>query len=72
VTKPLYALPAVAAYAAGVQPGTLRVWVHRGHISAPVNGCYDLAEILAWADRRSTSHAVAARHGRNTPRTVLA
>lgn len=62
------ALPAVAAYAAGVQVGTLRVWVNRGHISPPIDGCYDLIEILAWSDTRSHRHAVAARYHRHSAR----
>lgn len=66
----MLAEPAVAAYAAGVQPGTLRQWVRRGHISPPVNGRYDLAEILSWSDRRSYRHAVAARHQRHTRRAT--
>jgi len=56
------------AYAAGVQPGTLRIWVLRGHISPPVGGMYDLDEILEWSDRRSHRHAVSARHQRHTER----
>lgn len=62
------ALPNVAAYAAGVQVATLRQWVARGHITAPVDGCYDLIEILAWSDTRSHRHAVSARHQRYTTR----
>lgn len=65
----LPALPAVAAYAAGVQPATLRQWVARGHISPPVDGCYDLTEILAWSEKRSQRHAVSARHQRHTTRS---
>lgn len=63
------ALPAVAAYAANVQVGTLRQWVRRGHISQPdPHGCYDLTEILAWSEKRSHRHAVSARHQRHTIR----
>ena len=65
------ALPAVAAFAAGVQVATLRKWVQRGHISAPVGGLYDLDEILAWSERRSHRHAVSARHQRGTRRVNL-
>lgn len=68
MTTPLLATPAVAAYAAEVQPGTLRQWVARGHIPAPVNGLYDLTAILAWTEQRSHRHAVSARHQRHTRR----
>jgi hypothetical protein len=61
----LPALPAVAAYAAGVRVKTLRKWVERGRISERVNGCYDLTEILAWVDGRDTHHAKIA-HNRYT------
>jgi hypothetical protein len=53
---PVYALPPVAAYAAGVKVKTLNAWVRRGHISAPVRGCYDLAEIEDWIVNRRDSH----------------
>lgn len=43
------ALPAVAAYCAGVQVATLRQWVYRGHISAPVDGLYNLNEVQQYA-----------------------
>lgn len=46
----------------------LHTWVYRGHISAPIEGCYDLAEILDWSEHRSHRHAYAARHQRNTTR----
>lgn len=62
------AVARVAAYAAGVQPGTLRQWVKRGHISAPVGGLYDLAEIEAFSAARDQSsrywQALAARRRR--------
>jgi len=61
-------LPADAAAAAEVQPGTLRVWVHRGQIRAKADGRYDIAEIIAWSARRSHRHAVSARHQRGTKR----
>jgi hypothetical protein len=65
------ALPPVAAYAADVQPGTLRQWARRGHISPPdADGCYDLTEILAWSEKRSHRHAVSARHQRHTRRVL--
>lgn len=59
------ALPAVAAYAAGVQIATLRKWVRRGHISPPVDGLYDLTEIADWIERRDQHHAkiAEARYG---------
>lgn len=56
-TERVPALPNVAAYAAGVQPKTLRQWVRRGQISDTVRGCYDLAEILAWVETRDQHHA---------------
>lgn len=68
MNEPRYALPRVAAYAAEVQVATLRVWVRRGHISPPVDGLYDLVEILAWSDSRSHRHAVAGRYTRHTRR----
>lgn len=34
-----------------VSPSTLRMWVHRGHITRGPGG-YDLAEILDYLDRR--------------------
>jgi hypothetical protein len=37
-----------------VTAGTLRIWVHRGHI-ARGRGGYDLAEILAYIDRRQAA-----------------
>lgn len=52
MTDRLPALPAVAAYAAGVQVATLRQWVRRGHIPPPVNGLYDLVAIEAYSARR--------------------
>lgn len=62
------ALPAVAAFAAGVQRGTLRKWVRRGHISDAVRGCYDLAEIFDWLENhRDQHHARIAEHRYNTP-----
>ncbi len=65
------ALPAVAAYAAGVQIATLRKWVQRGHISpADRNGCYDLVEILAWCEKRSARHAASAHQQRHTDRMI--
>jgi len=67
----LRAVSPVAAYAAEVQPATLRKWVQRGHISPPVNGLYDLEEILAWSDRRCHSRAVNARYQRGSRRVVL-
>jgi len=70
--SPVYALPAVAAYAAGVQVKTLRTWVYRGHISEQVRGCYDLVEVLAWVERRRgltiEQATVRARYG--VPRTT--
>lgn len=35
---------------------TLRSWVHRGHITRGPGG-YDLAEILAYLDRRNATRA---------------
>lgn len=67
----LPALPSVAAYAAGVQTATLRQWVRRGHISPPVDGCYDLDEILVYSDERNARHfhrAVAGRTRRGENR----
>lgn len=64
----LPALPSVAAFAAGVKVDTLRKWVRRGHISPPVNGCYDLHEIQDWIDnRRDPHHAKIAENRYNTP-----
>lgn len=65
----LPALPRVAAYAAGVQVGTLRQWVRRGHISPPgEDGCYDLNEIAAYSTKRDQGtrfrQAVACRRRR--------
>ncbi len=37
-----------------IKPVTLRLWVHRGHITRGPGG-YDLAEILAYLDRRATT-----------------
>jgi len=71
ITGRLLAAAAVAAYAAQVQPATLRRWVARGNISAPVNGLYDLEEILDWSDKRSHRHAVSARYQRGSRRAVL-
>lgn len=51
--RTLYAMPAVAAYAAGVQVATIRQWARRGHISPAVNGCYDLADVVAYSDSRA-------------------
>jgi hypothetical protein len=42
----------LAAHHAGVKPGTIRLWVHRGHIRRYDDG-YDLAEITAWIGRRN-------------------
>lgn len=36
-----------------ISPSTLRMWVHRGHITRGPGG-YDLAEILNYLDRRGT------------------
>lgn len=52
MSDPIYALPAVAAYAADVGVATLRQWARRGHISPPVDGCYDLNEIAAYTEKR--------------------
>lgn len=61
-------LPSVAAFAAGVRPATLRKWVQRGHIPAPVNGLYDLTEIEAYSASRDAGarfrQAVAGRRRR--------
>lgn len=35
-----------------ISPSTLRMWVHRGHITRGLGG-YDLAEILDYLNRRS-------------------
>jgi predicted site-specific integrase-resolvase len=51
----IYVPPSEAAAAAGVQPGTLRLWVKRGHISPPVDGCYNLAEIEAYSALRDAT-----------------
>jgi hypothetical protein len=37
-----------------ITPGTLRMWVHRGHITRG-NGGYDLVEILTYLDHRTTT-----------------
>lgn len=71
----IYALPAVAAYAAGVQVATLRKWVQRGHITAPVNGLYDLVEIEAYsrqrdADSERFGQALGGRRRRGESRRV--
>ena len=68
------ALPAVAAYAAGVQVSTLRKWVQRGHIPPPVNGLYDLEEIERYSvlrDTRNFHRAVAGRRRRGETRPSL-
>lgn len=72
----LRALPAVAAYAAGVQVATLRQWVRRGHISPPdENGCYDLVEIeqfsAARQERGNYHRALRARSRRGEGRESL-
>jgi hypothetical protein len=40
-----------------INPSTLRMWVHRGHITRG-NGGYDLAEILDYLDRRASPDRV--------------
>lgn len=37
-----------------IKPVTLRLWVHRGHITRGPGG-YDLTEILAYLDRREAT-----------------
>lgn len=65
-------LPAVAAYAAGVQVCTLRQWVRRGHIPGPVDGLYDLEAIADYIDQRDDAghylRAVAGRRRRGEQR----
>lgn len=53
----ILAPPDVAAHAAEVQPGTLRVWVNRGKIPAPINGMYDLHAIMEWVEDRKEPQA---------------
>lgn len=43
-----------------ISPSTLRMWVHRGHITRGPGG-YDLAEILAYLDRRNTAQPAPVR-----------
>lgn len=64
----------LAAYAADVQPATLRTWVNRGHISPPDHDGYDLGEITAWIDRRNPARARALRirHARSHETPILA
>jgi hypothetical protein len=71
----IYVLPNIAAFAAGVQTPTLRKWVQRGHISAPVNGLYDLVEIERFcrerdADRERYGQALSGRRRRGESRRV--
>lgn len=75
VNRPIRVLPNVAAYAAGVQVSTLRQWVRRGHIPAPVDGLYDLAAIEAFcrtrdSDRERFGQALAGRRRRGESRRV--
>jgi hypothetical protein len=39
-----------------ITPGTLRIWVHRGHITRGEGG-YDMEEIVAYLDRRNADTA---------------
>lgn len=74
MAEPLWALPAVAAYAAQVQIKTLFQWARRGHITPLAeNGCFDLREILAYVERRNYDMAIAVRKRRGETRgTVIA
>lgn len=62
--KPVYRRPDAVAHLLGVQVGTLRQWARRGHISPPVDGCYDLAEALTYSDARDVRHFGRALGGR--------
>lgn len=56
MTAPIYVEPALASFATGLRRETLAKWVRRGHISAPVNGRYDLAEIQRWIETGRNPH----------------
>lgn len=51
-----------------VGPGALRTWVWRGHITRGPGG-YDLAEILAYVQRRAGQHEAPAPHSAGAPRS---
>jgi hypothetical protein len=55
--EPLWALPSVAAYAAGVRVGTLRQWAARGLVTRSPDGRYDLRSVLARVDSRQLGKA---------------
>lgn len=57
VAERIYVTPADAALAADVTVATLRQWVRRGHIGAPVAGLYDLDEIEAHSAARDSDPA---------------
>ena len=42
-----------AAAVAKVQPGTIRKWLSRGHITKNRRGLIDQAELLAWWEKRN-------------------
>jgi hypothetical protein len=58
----------IAAMVAGVKPGTVRRWVHDGHVTRHRDG-YDLDELIAYRDSRDL-HALAARAGVTQPETL--
>lgn len=71
--EPVYRSPDGIAHLLGVQPSTLRQWARRGHISPAVDGCYDLAEALAYSDRRDAyqfGRALGGRRRRGESRRV--
>lgn len=73
--EPVYRRPDAIAYLLGVQTATVRQWARRGHISPAVNGCYDLAEAVAYSDSRDSDperygRALGSRRRRGESRRV--
>lgn len=64
VTGPVRLPLELAAFAAGVQPGTVRKWVRRGHIPEPVDGLFDMVAIADWVESGRDRHHAAIAHAR--------
>lgn len=60
--QPLIIDRSLAAEISGVRMGTVRAWIHRGHITARPDGRVDLRELIDWLDSRDPD-ALATRAG---------